>query len=218
MRDIFFGGLEASVAWTSSTKAYGKCNAICDKKTWIQNLPNHGRYTHAFVPNLIFDQCSKCKTLLVRIWIVVYRFPLSKIMYCILIRKIYAWYKLVYVFVRSANSELTHKSAEQFIWALQLDWRISSSLLRRFSPPQHNLIGSCPQLCSKIVSVTAFFSAWDLDKWLECLTAMHQLQVSWVRSQHPSAQWNLRGGRWSSVELVRKKYKKIPPKNIKKKK
>ncbi len=29
---------------------------------------------------------------------------------------------------------------------------------------------------------------------------MHQLQRSWVRSRHPSAQWNLRGGRWSSVE------------------
>ncbi len=28
---------------------------------------------------------------------------------------------------------------------------------------------------------------------------MHQLQRSWVRSQHPSAQWNLRGGRWSSI-------------------
>ncbi len=26
-------------------------------------------------------------------------------------------------------------------------------------------------------------------------------QQSWVRSQHPSTQWNLRGGRWSSVEL-----------------
>jgi hypothetical protein len=29
---------------------------------------------------------------------------------------------------------------------------------------------------------------------------MHKLQRSWVRSQHPSAQWNLRGGRWSSAE------------------
>ncbi len=34
---------------------------------------------------------------------------------------------------------------------------------------------------------------------------MHQLQLSWVRSQHPSAQWNRRGGRWSSVEYSRKK-------------
>ncbi len=42
---------------------------------------------------------------------------------------------------------------------------------------------------------------------------MHQLQRSWVRSQHPSAQWNLRGGRWSSVDytVVRKKNKKSPP-------
>ncbi len=36
---------------------------------------------------------------------------------------------------------------------------------------------------------------------------MHQLQRSWVRSQHPSAQWNQRGGRWSSVEnSTKKKY------------
>ncbi len=41
---------------------------------------------------------------------------------------------------------------------------------------------------------------------------MHQLQRSWVRSQHPAAQWNLRGGRWSSVEYSRKKIKIIMPK------
>ncbi len=40
---------------------------------------------------------------------------------------------------------------------------------------------------------------------------MHQLQRSWVRSQHPSAQWNLRGGRWSSAEYSMKKIKKSPP-------
>ncbi len=34
---------------------------------------------------------------------------------------------------------------------------------------------------------------------------MHQLQRSWFRSQHPSAQWNLRGGRWSSAEYSTKK-------------
>ncbi len=34
---------------------------------------------------------------------------------------------------------------------------------------------------------------------------MHQLQRSWVRSQHPSAQWNLRGGRWSSAEFCTEK-------------
>ncbi len=40
---------------------------------------------------------------------------------------------------------------------------------------------------------------------------MHQLQRSWVRSQHPSAQWNLRGGRWSSAEYcTKKKFKKSP--------
>jgi hypothetical protein len=33
---------------------------------------------------------------------------------------------------------------------------------------------------------------------------MHQLQRSWVRSQHPSAQWNLRGGRRNSVEYSTK--------------
>ncbi len=41
---------------------------------------------------------------------------------------------------------------------------------------------------------------------------MHQLQRSWVRSQHPSAQWNLRGGRWSSAEYcTEQKEKKSPP-------
>ncbi len=48
---------------------------------------------------------------------------------------------------------------------------------------------------------------------------MHKLQRSWVRSQHPPAQWNLRGGRWSSAEYcTNKKRKKNPPKNIYKKK
>ncbi len=46
---------------------------------------------------------------------------------------------------------------------------------------------------------------------------MHQVQRSWVRSQHPSAQWNLRGGRWSSAEYsMRKKFKKSPKKKKKK--
>ncbi len=36
---------------------------------------------------------------------------------------------------------------------------------------------------------------------------MHQLQRSWVRSQHPSAQWNLRGGKWSSAEWSTKNIK-----------
>ncbi len=43
--------------------------------------------------------------------------------------------------------------------------------------------------------------------------SMHQWQRSWVRSQHPSAQRNLRGGRWSSAEYSKKK----SPKNIFKK-
>ncbi len=39
------------------------------------------------------------------------------------------------------------------------------------------------------------------------------MQRSWVRSQHPSAQRNLRGGRWSSVEYsTKKKLKNSPPK------
>ncbi len=46
---------------------------------------------------------------------------------------------------------------------------------------------------------------------------MHQLQRSWVRSQHPSAQWNLRGGRRSSAENRTKEKEKNPPKNILKK-
>ncbi len=47
---------------------------------------------------------------------------------------------------------------------------------------------------------------------------MHQLQRFWVRSQHPSAQWNLRGGRWRSAEytVVRKKKWKSPPPQKKK--
>ncbi len=48
---------------------------------------------------------------------------------------------------------------------------------------------------------------------------MHQLQRSWLRSQHPSAQWNLRGGRWSSVKYsTNNKNEKNPPKNILKRK
>jgi hypothetical protein len=35
-----------------------------------------------------------------------------------------------------------------------------------------------------------------------------RLQRSWVRSQHPSAQWNLMGARWSSVDYSTKKRKK----------
>ncbi len=43
---------------------------------------------------------------------------------------------------------------------------------------------------------------------------MHQVQRSWVRSQHPSAQWNLRGSRWSSAEYSTEKN---PPKKYFKK-
>ncbi len=42
---------------------------------------------------------------------------------------------------------------------------------------------------------------------------MHQLQRSWVRSQHPSAQWNLRGGRWSSAEFSTEKKETYQEKN-----
>ncbi len=45
---------------------------------------------------------------------------------------------------------------------------------------------------------------------------MHQLQRSGVRSQHPSAQWNLRGGRWSSAEYNMKKQKTKQTKKKKK--
>ncbi len=44
---------------------------------------------------------------------------------------------------------------------------------------------------------------------------MHPLQRSWVRSQHPSAHWNLRGGRKQCWIKHKKKYKKSPPKNKK---
>ncbi len=40
---------------------------------------------------------------------------------------------------------------------------------------------------------------------------MPKSQQSWARSQHPPTQWNLRGGRWSSVENSTKKIPKIPP-------
>ncbi len=42
---------------------------------------------------------------------------------------------------------------------------------------------------------------------------MHQLQRSWIRSQHTSAQWNLRGGRWNSVWIPysTKKNPLLPP-------
>jgi hypothetical protein len=45
---------------------------------------------------------------------------------------------------------------------------------------------------------------------------MHQLQRSWVRTQHPSAQWNLRAADEAVLNIVRKK-KKISQKNILKK-
>jgi hypothetical protein len=40
---------------------------------------------------------------------------------------------------------------------------------------------------------------------------MPKSQLSWIRSQHPPTQWNLRGGRWSSLNKVLKKSKKIYP-------
>ncbi len=59
----------------------------------------------------------------------------------------------------------------------------------------------------------------DLAQWLERLTRlpMPKSQQSWVRSQHPPTQWNLRGGRWSSVEPVhRKKSQKSPVRMLRK--
>ncbi len=44
----------------------------------------------------------------------------------------------------------------------------------------------------------------------DCQLPMHQLQRSWVRYQHLSGQWNLRGGRWSSVKYSTKKTKNSP--------
>ncbi len=35
---------------------------------------------------------------------------------------------------------------------------------------------------------------------------MPKSQLSWVRSQHPPTQWNLRGGRWSILNKVLKNY------------
>jgi hypothetical protein len=42
---------------------------------------------------------------------------------------------------------------------------------------------------------------------------MHQLQLSWVRSQHPSAQWNLGAADEAVLNLEQTKNKN-PPKNI----
>ncbi len=39
----------------------------------------------------------------------------------------------------------------------------------------------------------------SITEWLERLTA-NAVVLSWVQPQHTSTQWNLRGGRWSSVE------------------
>ncbi len=42
---------------------------------------------------------------------------------------------------------------------------------------------------------------WHLAEWLERLTANTGRHAQyWVQSQHPQTQWNLRGGKWSSVE------------------
>ncbi len=57
---------------------------------------------------------------------------------------------------------------------------------------------------------------WDLAEWFCVWLPMHQLQRSWLRTQHPSAQWNLRGGRWSNAEYCTNKKKKIPQKIFKK--
>ncbi len=48
--------------------------------------------------------------------------------------------------------------------------------------------------------------------WLQRLAVNAKLQRSRVRSQHPPTKWNLRDGRWSSVELFikRKNPKKFP--------
>ena len=48
-------------------------------------------------------------------------------------------------------------------------------------------------------------------EWLECLTIKLKSQWSWVLSQHPPTQWNLRGGRWSSVKQSTFKIQKNPP-------
>jgi len=45
---------------------------------------------------------------------------------------------------------------------------------------------------------------------------MHQLQRSWVRSQHPSAQWNLRAADEAVLNIVRTKRKNPPKKYLKK--
>ncbi len=52
---------------------------------------------------------------------------------------------------------------------------------------------------SILVYMLLIICGWDLAYWLESVwQPMPKSQLSWVRSQHPTTQWNLRGGRWSS--------------------
>ncbi len=51
----------------------------------------------------------------------------------------------------------------------------------------------------KLLQKFKFLHQYRLNNFL---VPMHQLPRSWVRSQHPSAQWNLRDGRWSNVEYI----------------
>ncbi len=58
-----------------------------------------------------------------------------------------------------------------------------------------NMIISCPTTFLLCIVVRGA-------SWLP----MPKSQQSWVRSHHPSTKWNLRGSRWSSVEISTKKY------------
>ncbi len=59
-----------------------------------------------------------------------------------------------------------------------------------------------PKQYKEILSLCQTSSKGDLAEWLVRLAANAngKLQQSWVQSQHPPTQWNLRGGRRSSVE------------------
>ncbi len=70
---------------------------------------------------------------------------------------------------------------------------------------------SDPSLQTKKKYILAY-CGWDLVvRASDCQCRSRNSPGTWVRSQHPPTQWNLRGGRWSSVEYsTKRKIKKIP--------
>jgi len=62
---------------------------------------------------------------------------------------------------------------------------------------------------SILVYMLLIIGGWDRAYWLESVwQPMPKSQLSWVRSQHPTTQWNLRGA--NEAILLNKVLKKIP--------